>query len=138
MPTIEGLTGDTALLETKMVFDGFATLVFAASLGEGVLFSAIPIFIFQGALAMLANVFSPIFLPAGCEYENVFNVPLSKVVSGCIMGRKMIDEMTAVGGVLIMAMGIKVSGLKEDLSVENFLPAIFLAIVLTPIFARLM
>jgi hypothetical protein len=129
-PLMEGLTHDPELMLTKTVFDFFATFVFAASLGQGVIFSAIPIFIFQAVLALGSSLFSPIFLPEGCTYQMAFDIVRESVTSGCLPGRLLVDEMTAVGGVLIMAMGIKVSGIKE-MPVANFLPAIPLALLVT-------
>lgn len=102
-PITAGTTGNCDMLYTKCVFDFFATIMFAAGMGRGVLFSAIPIFLFQGAITLGASFVSP------------------------ILTQKVLAEMTAVGGVLIMAMGVNVSGIKS-IKVTNFLPAILLAI----------
>ncbi len=50
----DGLTGDFELLAIKSVLDGFAAMAFASTLGVGVLFSALTVFIFQGGLSLLA------------------------------------------------------------------------------------
>ncbi len=105
-PINEGMTGDCSMLYTKCVFDFFATVLFAAGLGEGVLFSAIPIFLFQGAITFAASWMGKLLTPS------------------------MIKEMTAAGGVLIMAMGINVAGIRK-IKMGNFLPAILIAPVVT-------
>ncbi len=99
----DGLTGDYKLLAIKAIMDGFASMAFAASLGSGVLFSVIVIFIYQGGLSLLAS------------YAQVFVTP------------GMINELTAAGGVLLI--GIAVSSLLEikPIRVGNFLPALFIA-----------
>jgi len=100
-PIQEGLSGDCNFLYTKCVFDFFATIIFAASWGKGVAFSALPILFFQEALMFGSSVVG-----------GVFTEPI-------------IAEMAAVGGVIIMAMGISVSKIKE-LKMGNFIPAIFI------------
>lgn len=105
-PIQEGLTGDCSLLYTKCVFDFFATVMFAAGMGRGVLFSALPILAFQGTVAATASW------------------------AGQVLTQDVVAEMTAVGGVLIMAMGISVSGIRE-IKMGNFLPAILLAPIVT-------
>ncbi len=99
----DGLTGKFELLALKSVLDGFAALAFASSLGVGVLFSALTIGVFQGALTLLA-----------AQAQTVLTPPV-------------IAEMTATGGVLIM--GISFSSLLElkPIRVGNFLPALLAA-----------
>jgi uncharacterized protein len=57
----DGLTGNFQLLAVKSVLDGFASVAFASSLGIGVLFSALPILIYQGAITLLAGQIEPWF-----------------------------------------------------------------------------
>ncbi|MFZ5857500.1 MAG: DUF554 domain-containing protein [Chloroflexota bacterium] len=99
----DGLTGDFSLIAVKSVIDGFASIAFASTLGLGVLFSALPIFIYQGAISLLA-------------------VQLSSIVTDPMMA-----EMTATGGVLLM--GVALSGMLEikKIRVGNFLPALAVA-----------
>ena len=99
----DGLTGDFSLIAVKSVIDGFASIAFASTLGLGVLFSALPIFIYQGAISLLA-------------------VQLSSVVTDPMMA-----EMTATGGVILM--GVALSGMLEikKIRVGNFLPALAVA-----------
>ena len=107
----DGLTGDYTLLAIKSVLDGFAALAFAASLGLGVLFSVIVIFVFQGGLSISATMVQDIITDS------------------------MISEMTAVGGLLLL--GIAVSSLWEikSIRVGNFLPALFIAPVIVGVLA---
>ncbi len=99
----DGLTGDYNLLAIKSVLDGFAALAFASTLGVGVIFSTLVILFYQGGITLLA-----------AQVQSI-------VTSG------MMNEMTAVGG--IMLLGIAVSSLLEikPIRVGNFLPALAIA-----------
>ncbi|MBI9048465.1 MAG: DUF554 domain-containing protein [Anaerolineaceae bacterium] len=98
----DGIAGEYQTLALKGVMDGFAALAFSSTLGMGVVFSALPVFIYQGVITLLA-----------IQMQNVMS-PL------------MINEMTAVGGVIIMGLGI--SGLLElkKIRMGSFLPALFI------------
>lgn len=107
----DGLTGDFQLLAIKSMLDGFAALAFASTLGWGVAFSSLTILFYQGGLSLGAASFK------------------------AILTQPMILEMTAVGGVLIFAIGLKLLELKE-FRVGNFLPALIVApvlVALTPL-----
>jgi len=99
----DGLTGDYSLLAIKSVLDGFASLAFASSLGVGVLFSSLTVLIFQGGISLLAEQAEALISPA------------------------MMNEMTAVGGLLLL--GISISSLLEikPIRTGNFLPALAIA-----------
>jgi len=99
----DGLTGDYKLLAIKAVLDGFAALAFASSLGVGVLFSTLVILFYQGGISLLAAQVQSFVTPA------------------------MMNEMTAVGGILLL--GIAISSLLEikPIRVGNFLPALAIA-----------
>ena len=99
----DGLTGDYSLLAIKSVLDGFAALAFASSLGVGVLFSVLVILVYQGGISLLAAQVQSVVTPA------------------------MMNEMTAVGGILLV--GIAISSLLEikPIRVGNFLPALAIA-----------
>ncbi|HRN50043.1 MAG TPA: DUF554 domain-containing protein [Anaerolineales bacterium] len=99
----DGLSGDYELLAIKSILDGFAGMVFASSLGMGVLFSAVVVLIYQGGLSLLAQQ------------------------ANSLLSAEMITEMTAVGGILLL--GIAVSSLLEikKIRVGNFLPALVIA-----------
>ncbi len=98
----DGLTGDYTKLAIKAMMDGFAALAFATTLGPGVIASVIVILIFQGGISLLAGLSS-----------NVFTEP-------------MITELTATGGVVLLAVGLRLLDLKQ-IRAANLLPAIFIA-----------
>jgi uncharacterized membrane protein YqgA involved in biofilm formation len=98
----DGLAGDYTLLAIKSMLDGFAALAFAASLGLGVLFSVFTILIYQGGLSLFAGVFQNILTDA------------------------MISEMSATGGVLMLAIGLLLLNLRR-IRVANMLPALLIA-----------
>lgn len=99
----DGLSGDYNLLAVKSTLDGFASIAFASTLGVGVLFSALPILVYQGGVSLLAN-------------------QLNAIVTDPMMA-----EMTATGGILLIGVGI--SNLLEikKIRVGNFLPALAVA-----------
>ncbi len=99
----DGLTGDYNLLAVKSVLDGFAALAFASTLGIGVLFSVIVILVFQGGISLLA-------------------VQLSAIVTDPMMA-----EMTATGGVILIALAVSSLLEIKKIRVGNFLPALFVA-----------
>lgn len=105
-----GLNHDYSILFTKSVMDFISAIAFAAALGPGVLFSAIPILVFQGGITLLAGVAEP-FLTS-----------------------EVITEMSAAGGVILFGMAINLLGLrKERIKVGDMIPAIFLPIIYFPI-----
>jgi uncharacterized membrane protein YqgA involved in biofilm formation len=99
----DGLTGDYNLLAVKSVLDGFASIAFASTLGIGVAFSALVLFVYQGGISLLAGLLN------------------------AIVNASMMNELTAAGGVLLMGVGI--SNLLEikKMRVGNMLPALFIA-----------
>lgn len=100
-----GLTGNFEMLAIKAVLDGFASIAFASSLGIGVAFSALSVLVYQGVITLLAGFFSQYFSTA------------------------MMNEMTAVGGLILMA--IALSSLLEIKKIRtgSFLPAL----IVTPL-----
>lgn len=101
----EGLRGDTTLLFTKSMLDGFASIALAATYGVGVVFSIIPLFIYQYGLTLFAGA-----------AQSFFTEP-------------MIAQLTATGGLLIIGIGINLLELKR-IPLTNFLPALVLAVLL--------
>ena len=99
----EGLTGKIDLLLVKSTLDGLVSLAFASSLGLGVAFSAFPILVYQGALTLLARQLQTLMTDA------------------------MIQEMTASGGVLLVAMSISNFLELRKIRVGNLLPALVIA-----------
>lgn len=109
----DGLSGDYQLLAIKSVLDGFAALAFASTLGVGVLFSTVVILVYQGGISLLA-----------AQLQALITEP-------------MMNEMTAVGGILIL--GLALSSLLEikPIRVGNFLPALAIVPLLVAIFQAL-
>jgi len=105
----DGLHADIDLLALKSVLDGFTSIALAASFGIGVLFSILTIIIIQGGLTALAFFFD--------QFLNEY----------------MINEMTAVGGVLIIGIGLVILDLKK-ITVANFLPALIYAPIISAIY----
>ena len=100
-----GLTGDHSMLITKATLDLVSSLIFAASLGIGVMMAAAFVLVFQGGIVLIAQAAAP-FLT---DY--------------------VIGEMTCVGSILIMALGMNIIGV-TNFKVMNYLPAIFIPILL--------
>ena len=103
----DGLLGDYSLLAIKSMLDGFAGLAFASTLGIGVAFSALTVFVVQGAIGVAAMWFG-------------------SALGSVARDTPWVIEMTATGGVLIMGISLILLELKQ-VRVGNLLPAIFIA-----------
>lgn len=101
----EGLGGEPHLLLAKSVLDGVASIALASSLGVGVLFSAVPLLIYQGGITVCAG-----------SLQHVFT-------------ESIIAELTAVGGVLLVGLGIRLLEIKQ-IKVMNMLPSLVIVVVL--------
>jgi hypothetical protein len=99
----DGLTGDYELLAIKSVLDGFASIAFASTLGIGVAFSALIILVFQGGISLMA------------------------VQAQSLITEPMMNEMTAVGGILLLALAVSSLLEIKPIRVGNFLPALITA-----------
>lgn len=108
----EGLGESSDLLYTKSVMDGFSSIALSSAMGIGVLFSIIPLFFFQGGITVLASYIS-----------NFLN-------------EAMINELTAVGGILLLGLALNILELKK-IKVLNMLPSLVVVIVLYLVFERL-
>ena len=105
-----GLQSKADTLLAKSALDGVSSIIFASSLGPGVIFSAIPLTLYQGGIAALSGVLAP------------------------FLTDPLINEMSAVGSVLIIAIGLNMMDLpKERIRVGNLLPAIFIPCAYFPI-----
>ncbi len=104
---LDGLTGNYEPLALKSMLDGFAALAFGASLGSGVLFSAVTILLYQGGLSLAA-------------YALGTRLPDITAETPAIV------EMSATGGVLILGIGMILLNLRR-IRVGSFLPAIAIA-----------
>ncbi len=101
-----GLRGDHSTLFAKSVLDGVMSIVLASTLGPGVMLSAVAILIYQGGIALLAQAVAP------------------------LLTERVITEMSAAGGLLIMGIGLNMIR-KQHIPVGDLLPAIFMPLLLT-------
>lgn len=100
----DGLTGQHNILFAKSVLDGIASVVFASTMGIGVIFSSVPVLLYQGGITLAAS--------AASTY----------------LSDRVIAELTATGGLLILGIGLNILELAK-IRVGNLLPAIFFAAV---------
>ena len=105
----EGLSGNPDILYTKSLLDGITSIAFTAAMGIGVVFSAIPVFLYQGGITLLARLIKDFLSP------------------------EIINEMTAVGGILILGIGFGLLEIKK-IKIGNLLPAILVAALLAAVF----
>ncbi|MBI9057137.1 DUF554 domain-containing protein [Labilibaculum sp. DW002] len=105
----EGMGKEPTLLMTKSVMDGFSAIALAAVMGVGVIFSVIPLLIYQGGLTLLAALF------------------------GEVIPEVIINEIAGVGGILIIGLGISILEIKK-IKVLNMLPALLIEVLLCYIF----
>lgn len=100
-----GLTGDNSVLFTKAALDMVSAIMLTASLGVGVLLSSVPLLVYQGGLALLAGVISP------------------------LLSASATTEMTCAGSLIIILIGTNLMGITK-IKVADFLPAIIIAPIL--------
>ena len=100
-----GLLGDNTMLYTKSAMDFCSSIIFASTLGIGVLLSAIFVLIYQGGLTLLA------------------------IYAAQLLNNQVINEMTCVGSLIIIAMGLNILGITK-IKLMNYIPAMFLPIVI--------
>lgn len=99
-----GINGNIDLLLTKSTMDGFAALALSSTLGIGVLFSVVPLFLYQGALTLLAS-----------SLQSYLTDP-------------MIRELSAVGGILLIGLAMNILELKK-IKVSNMLPSLVIILI---------
>ena len=105
-----GMLGRYDVLISKGVIDGVTAITFAAAMGVGVAFSAVPLFLYQGGLTLIF------------------------ALAGQGMDPAVVTEMNAVGGTIIVGIALNMLGLpREKIRVGNMLPAIFLPIGYIPL-----
>lgn len=105
-----GMLGEYDILVSKGVIDGVTSITFAAAMGVGVAFSAVPLLLYQGGLTLIFSL------------------------AGRAMDPAVVVEMSAVGGTIIVGIALNMLGLpREKIRVGNMLPAIFLPIVYMPL-----
>ena len=105
----EGLTGDASTLYAKSILDGITAIIFAANMGVGVALSALSVAVYQGSITLLAG-------------------SMESIMSAAILA-----ELTATGGILIIAIGLNMLKLLK-IRIANMLPAILIAGFVTEIF----
>lgn len=106
-----GLRGDNEMLLTKSLLDFISSIMLSATLGIGVLFSAVFVLVFQGGIVLLAQFLAP------------------------VLSESCIAELTCAGSLMILALGLNIVGITK-IKVINFLPA--LVLVLVPFVVKLL
>ena len=101
----DGLRGEPTTLYLKAVMDGVFTVALVVSLGKGAIFSAIPIFLYQGGMTLGANLLAPVFTPVA------------------------MSNLSLVGNVLIFLVGWNIIHGRKTVRVANLLPALVVAVV---------
>lgn len=101
----EGMGISSDLLITKAILDGFSSIILASVFGISVLFSAIPLFLIQGGLTLLA------------------------MQLGAFISDEMVAALTAVGGVMLIGLGFSILEIKK-IPIANMLPALLVVILL--------
>lgn len=100
----EGISGNPETLYTKSILDGISSIIFATTLGIGVVFSAIPVLIYQGGLTFLAS-----------SLEG-------------FLTDEIITQMVVIGSLIIIGISFSVLEIKK-FSLANFLPAVFIPLI---------
>lgn len=100
----DGISGDYSLLATKAVLDLVIVIVFASTYGIGAVFSAVPIFLYQGGITLIA------------------------AVCGSFLSDVLISDLTFVGNVLIFCVGVNIAFGKK-FRVGNMLPALIIPVI---------
>ncbi len=99
-----GLTGHHDTLFAKATLDGIISIILSSSLGISVLFAAVPVFLYQGSITLMAGFIKPLLIPS------------------------VVSQMSATGGLLIVALGLNMLREKK-MKVGNMLPAIFVPLI---------
>ena len=99
-----GRTGNHNTLYAKSMIDGISSIIFASTLGIGVIFSSISVFIYQGSMTLFSGLIAP------------------------LLSDSLILEISAIGGVLIFAIGLNMLEIKK-ISIANMLPSMLIPII---------
>lgn len=108
-----GIKGQYDTLFAKSALDGVSSVIFGASLGIGVLFSAVSVFLYQGSITLLAGVL------------------------GGILSQTVITYMSGVGSLLIIGLALNMLDITK-IKVANLLPSIFIPIIISLVFPFLL
>jgi len=107
-----GIRGDHQVLYTKAVIDGFTAIMLTSTLGLGVIFSSVPVFLYQGFIALFAN-----------QIHRLIPEQLMDIF---------ILELTATGGIMILAIGLNILEITK-MKVANLLPGLIVIAILVSI-----
>lgn len=99
-----GLTGNHQILFAKSILDGVTSIIFASTMGLGVLFSGVSVLLYQGAITLTAALLKNFLVP------------------------ETISQMTSVGGLLILSIGLNLLGITR-IRIGNLIPGIFLPLL---------
>ncbi len=105
----DGLTGDPTILYTKAMIDGLTAIMYAANMGIGVAFAALPVLLYQGVITLLAGLLGPYVTDA------------------------VLQEISASGGLMILGIGMNMAGLTK-IRVGNMLPGLLVAALAARLF----
>lgn len=100
-----GLLGDYTLLYTKSTLDFCASMIFASTLGIGVMLASVVVLVYQGGITLLATIAAP------------------------LLTTSVVNEMTCVGSLIIVATGLNLLGVTK-IKLMNYIPAMFIPIIL--------
>ena len=89
--------------------DFFSAILLASAFGMGVVFSALPLFVFQASITLLAGY------------------------AGSFFNDDIILGITSVGGILLIGLGINILGIKK-LRIMNMLPSLVIIVLLIWLF----
>ena len=95
-----GLTGDYEILFTKSILDFITCIMLAGAMGIGVLFAAVPLFVYQGSLVLLSHLL-----------QNI------------LTDQALITQINCVGSLLIISIGLNILGITK-IKVADLLPAL--------------
>ncbi len=104
-----GINQNYSILITKTVIDTVVAVTMSSAMGVGVVFSFAPVLIWEGLLTLLAGAVSP------------------------LLGAEVITELSAVGGVVFIGMGINMTGITDrKINISNLIPALIIPIIYMP------
>ncbi len=105
----EGINGKADLILAKSLLDGFTSIALASAFGRGVLFSSVPLLLFQGGLTVAASL------------------------AGDALSPGIISNLTGTGGILILGLALKILNIR-DIAIIDYIPSLFLAVLFTIVF----
>jgi len=103
---LEGTKGDSSLIMSKAVMDGFSSVLFASSMGKGVMYSAFYILIFQGTITLLAYLF------------------------GDFIDKRSLSNTLFIGGGMMLMISLSLWGVLRNISIINLMPSLIVALFL--------